>query len=310
MEVIIVGLGSIAAKHILALKQIDDKVNIKALRSSRNAAIISGITNIYDVKDIGKPNFVIISNPTYLHAGTIKLFAERNIPMFIEKPVVNTLEHIVELTQLIELKDAVTYTACNLRFHPCINFLKKYLAYNDIFINEVNIYCGSYLPDWRPGKNYQDIYSAHLSMGGGVHLDLFHEMDYTCWIFGYPESYKGFSSSKSGLKIEAPDYGNYLLSYANFNVSIVLNYYRKEPKRSIEILFKEETWLVDLIANKIMSASGTVIFEDQRFKMIDTYIDQMRYFISHLESDIPPMNSFKESVEILKISLANESLKG
>ncbi|NQX55251.1 Gfo/Idh/MocA family oxidoreductase [Pedobacter panaciterrae] len=306
MDVVIIGLGSISTKHIFALRSLDYEVNIKALRSSRNAGNVDGITNIYDFKDIGQPDFVIISNPTYLHYNTIREVAEQRIPMFIEKPVVHTLENIAHLQQMIEPNSIFTYVACNLRFHPCIQFLKSYLNNSNERINEVNIYCGSFLPDWRKGKNYRDIYSANLNMGGGVHLDLFHEMDLACWLFGLPSFYRSNTTNLSSLKIDAPDYANYLLSFSDFNVSILLNYYRRKPKRTIEILFENTTWTVDLIRNNILTDEGEIIFNNEGYDLINSYVDQMSYFVSHLKDDTLPMNTFSESIEILKITLSNE----
>ena len=43
--------------------------------------------------------------------------------------------------------------------------------------------CHSYLPQWRK-KNYKKSYSSNAKLGGGVSLDLSHEIDYIQWIFG------------------------------------------------------------------------------------------------------------------------------
>lgn len=308
MDVLIIGLGSIAAKHIAALKHIEIDVNIIALRSDGANEII-GVQNIFNISELKvKPAFVIISNPTFLHSQTILNTAALGIPLFIEKPPMSSLLSLNKVLTVINDRKILTYVACNLRFHPCIKFLKEFLEINiNININEINIYCGSYLRDWRPGKNYRELYSVNPEMGGGVHLDLFHEFDYVVWLFGMPDSYCGFRSSKSTLNIDAADYANHLLLYENFNVSIVLNYYRRDPKRSIEIVFDHGTWIVDLINNSIISDGKTVIFQQKEYKIAESYIDQMEYFVSCLKDKRQPMNSFQESTEILKISLSDVS---
>jgi predicted dehydrogenase len=307
MNILIVGLGSIAAKHINALREINEQINIYAFRSKPDSEVLEGITNIYDLNDI-KVNldFAIISNPTHLHYQFIDALADKGVNLFVEKPPLASLENAADLIKKIEANNIVSYVACNLRFHPCLQFLKKALETNSWRINEINIYSGSYLPDWRPGKNFREIYSANPEMGGGVHLDLFHELDYTYWLFGKPNKTSSLKRSVSGLDIKAIDYANYILEYDGYTASIVLNYYRREPKRTIEILFDHETWTIDLINNKITGGDGSVIFSDNSFGVIKTYTDQMNYFINSLSITNEQMNTFAESIEVLKLCLTNE----
>jgi predicted dehydrogenase len=187
MKVLIIGLGSIAKKHISSLMELIPDVKIYAFRSVKNSANVLNVINIYDFNDT--PNdvdFIIISNPTSLHANTIEQFLNFNAPIFIEKPIFDKIETNSSLVNLIQEKNLKTYIACNLRFHPAIVFLKNYLQNSSKRINEVNVYCGSYLPEWREATNYIDSYSAKSSLGGGVHLDLIHELDYCIWLFGFP----------------------------------------------------------------------------------------------------------------------------
>ena len=305
MKILIIGLGSIATKHINALNSQYKDITFYAYRSKKNASKIDGIINLYELDELNqKFDFAIISNPTNLHAEFIKILANKNIDLFIEKPPVHSLNDIEKLISTINDSNIQTYVACNLRFNPCIQFLKKYLSTNTYSINEVNIYCGSYLPDWRPNKDYKTIYSANAEMGGGVHLDLFHELDYTHWLFGKPLKSHSIKRSVSTLNINAFDYANYILEYEKFTANIVLNYYRKDPKRIIEIVFENETFNIDLIKNRITDSKEKIIFESVNYNALDAYKFQMENFITTLKSNQKQINTFIESIEILKTCLA------
>jgi predicted dehydrogenase len=307
MNILIIGLGSIARKHIDAIRALEIDAKIYALRSSQNALIEDKIENIFSFEHFDIPiNFAIISNPTNLHYKYIQVLAEKEIPIFIEKPALHSLENSDKLVQLVESNKIITYVGCNLRFHPCIVFLKNYLKTEKIRINEVNVYCGSYLPDWRPDKDFRKIYSANAGMGGGVHLDLFHELDYTIWLFGFPNKSVSIKRNVSCLDIDAVDYANYCLEYTDFTANIVLNYYRNRSKRIIEVVSENQILLVDLIKNIIVDEEDNVLFEIPNFVINQTYEDQIRYFINCLVLSQQPMNSLKESIEVLKIVLQNE----
>ncbi|SNR14897.1 Gfo/Idh/MocA family protein [Tenacibaculum jejuense] len=301
MKVVIIGLGSIAKKHIEAINVIESENQIYALRHSKESLPVDGIIDFYDIELIKEinPSFVIVSNLTSEHFKTLKKLLEFNYPLFIEKPLFSGVgEKEKELVRAINDKKIKTYVACNLRFHEGIRFLKKELK--DKKVEEVNVYCGSYLPDWRPGKDFRKIYSANKEMGGGVHIDLIHELDYLYWIFKEPKSIVKTFSSKSSLNISSVDYANFIWEYETFYANIILNYYRKEPKRTFEVLTHQGTYLLDLLSNKIMFNNSTIFESKQGLK--DMYIDQMNFFTHHVIKG-EKFNTIRESYKVLELCL-------
>lgn len=302
MKVLIIGLGSIARKHISALKEIEPGVAITALRSTLNSKEVDGIKDIYDWAEIQEenPDFIIISNPTSFHYDTLKKIGSSKIPLFIEKPLFDKagLETDI-LEQEITQKGTPTYVACNLRFLDSLKKIKEIVTKETV--NEVNVYCGSYLPDWRPGVDYKTVYSANKEMGGGVHIDLIHELDYLYWIFGIPLNTNSFFRNRSSLCITAYDYANYIWEYTGFSVSVILNYYRRDLKRTFEIVCDSGTFLVDLFKNTI-SFNEVIIFESKQ-KTIDTYIEQMSYFIDSVLKKNKSFNTISDANKVLNLCI-------
>jgi predicted dehydrogenase len=303
MKVLIVGLGSIAQKHIKALREIVPLVEVYAWRSSAEASPVSGITNLYQLSDVAELaiDFAIICNPTSLHQQTIEALTPYQIPLFIEKPV---FDHLNAETTIKAIQDnhIATYVACNLRFLGCIRFVKEYIQGKRV--NEVNSYCGSYLPDWRPGQDFRKVYSANKEMGGGVHIDLIHEIDYLYWLFNAPDQVVVTKTSRSSLGISAIDYANYVMQYPDFSANVVLNYYRRDAKRTLEILLADGTLGVDLLKNKVFF-NGEVIYSSSN-TIAETYKDQMSFFIDHILKNKETFNPIEEAFEILTLCIAND----
>ncbi len=302
MNILIIGLGSIAKKHIAALKQIDLEAKFYALRSSNNSNQFEDVINITEINSILKFDFVIISNPTAFHSEAIQIAAKLNIPLFIEKPPFHKLVDAEICLSLIAKYNLITYTAFNLRFLDCLKFLKKNIKISKV--QEVNVYCGSYLPEWRTNIDYKKNYSANELMGGGVHLDLIHEMDYVLWLFGNPIEVRKILRSKSKIDINSIDYTNYALVYDGFVVNIVLNYFRRDPKRTCEIVFDDTTWNVNLMTNTIIDLKDNSNVFQSAQTVINTYKNQMEYFCNCISQNQVPFNSLVESVNTLKTALA------
>jgi predicted dehydrogenase len=304
-----VGYGSIAKKHIAAIDEL--YLNSEVVLIRRNVCDInSDLKNISfrsssDLNELKKVDVIFITNPTSLHVETINKVIEFNKPLFIEKPLADTVKELPFIIARINELQIINYHACALRFHPCIEYLKNNLL-PQMRINEITVYCGSFLPEWRRGVNYRETYSANASMGGGVHLDLIHEVDFCYYLFGKPDMTNIFLTNKSSLEISAFDFAHYFWQYKTFNLQITLNYYRKDYKRIIELVAEDATYTIDIKKCSI-SKNGEAIFLDNSIPN-DWYKRQIEYFMGQVKANQKCANDVNEAYKVLKLCL-NESEK-
>lgn len=88
MIFLIIGLGSIARKHIEAIKYIHPEADIFALRSSMGVSGVEGVKDIYNLSELNiVPDYILITNPTHLHEEAIASCLAFHKPMLIEKPL-------------------------------------------------------------------------------------------------------------------------------------------------------------------------------------------------------------------------------
>ncbi len=292
------GLGSIGKRHLKNLRKLEndrnDNFEIHAFRSSTKKLpedIEKNVDKeIYKKVDFEKYDIVFITNPTILHFQTIKEIVNKTRDMFIEKPIFSeTFQNICE----IDFKeDSVYYTACPLRFNPVIEYLNWYL--NDKKIFSVRTICSSYLPEWRKGVDYRNVYSARKELGGGVSIDLIHELDYLKYLFGYPENIVNVRGKYSNLEINTEDLSLYILEYDDKLIELHLDYFGRIPQRKIEIYTNEEIILCDLYTQKIRFLKRE---KEIQFEKEDIYIKEMNYFLDRIDRR---EKSFNEPIDAYK----------
>ncbi|MFY0690131.1 MAG: Gfo/Idh/MocA family oxidoreductase [Cyclobacteriaceae bacterium] len=303
LKILIVGWGSIAKQHVQALHNLNRKFELYRLvrnNSSDEQRFIKSYKHVSAI-DV-QLDFAIIANPSSLHARTIEALSVLDIPLFVEKPFVTSISELETVLQIINKKQLVVYVAHCLRFLGCLRFLESYIRNTNRQINEVNAYFGSYLPDWRPGQDYRLTYSTNKSLGGGVDLDLIHEPDYVYWLFGLPINVKKVISNRSHLKLDVPDMAHLIFEYDDFMAFITVNYYRKDTKRTMEIVMEDQTLDIDLIENTVISSSGELLYKGSPLKEKAYLDDQMNYFLSNYNGAFD-FNNPAEAGELLKLCI-------
>ena len=303
MKFCFIGLGSIASRHICNLKSILGKdAVIDVLRSGKGRELsddIAGMINkvCYSENELADHyDAVFITNPTSKHYDTLKAHFSRSDYFFIEKPVFETGDE--DLSPFDDAKK-VFYTACPLRYTNVVQYLKKNIDFDDVY--SMRCISSSYLPDWRPGIDYRDTYSAHKDLGGGVSIDLIHEWDYIHYLIGSPLDVKSIIRKKSDLEIDSDDIAVYIAEYPNKIVELHLDYFGRKTVRRIELYCKNDTITADLVDQKIIyEKAGKVI--DLSQERNEFQIRELRHFLDIFSGKEECDNDLVESTSILRIT--------
>jgi len=301
MKIIFFGLGSIGQRHCRLLQKHFEH-ELFALRTHEGSAqSVEGVQEVSDESEIDeiKPDVAFITNPTFLHIPTALSCAERGMHLFIEKPLSHTEESVDELVQLCEKDKLSCYTAYCLRFHPVIEKMQSLLEGKQVY--HFRVVCSSYLPQWRPNQNAKDNYSAKSSMGGGVVLDLSHEIDYVRYLFGKVQNVQSRSGRIADLTVDSEEYADILLEFeSGVCGNLHLNFLSLHTERTIHVDFKDGYLTGDLINHSLKYVYKNAS-EDLLLEITDDelFLKQLNYFFDHL-SNGQSMNNLKESKEILK----------
>lgn len=303
LKICFIGIGSIAKRHIKNLISIcqekEISIQIDALRRKNSVNYnIEGFqfnTIFYEYDEIPSDYDVIfITNPTEYHIEALERVHNKARHFFIEKPI-TSYQKISMVSNLIYRSESVYYVACPLRYTNIIQYIKNTVNLNDVL--SVRCISSSYLPDWRPGTNYKDSYSAHKELGGGVSIDLIHEWDYIQYLFGNPSNILCLSGKISNLDINSEDYACYIADYRDKIVELHLDYFGREPIRQIMLIMKDETLVGDFVKCKIykMKSGDMIDFSETRD---DYQKKELEYFLS-LIKDEQAINYIPESCRTL-----------
>jgi len=306
-KIAIVGLGSIGIRHLNNLHEVLREkgcaFSIDAIRHENRVPLEASIQDKLNVVYLDDENIpddydvLFITNPTYLHFSTIQRYVKNTRHMFIEKPVFDQTE--INIEKLGLHSDSRYYVACPLRYKKILQFLEVHEIREKAI--SVRVICSSYLPEWRPGKDYRNTYSARKVQGGGVSIDLIHEWDFIKYLFGRPIRVEAILDKVSSLEIDSEDIAVYIAKFPSMVFEMHLDYFGRVPRRMLEIYTNEEVIEVDLLANQVTYLRGekTVEFSEDR----DTYQKaELRHFFDIVEGNIENDNTIENAIHTMKLA--------
>ena len=311
LRFLIVGFGSIGRRHFDNLKQVGD-VKVDVL--SRRHLDLPG-SRVYSSPEEalgGQYDAVFIANETALHIPAAIAFAERGCHLFIEKPLSDSMKDVHKLVKLVDRHSLKVMVGCNMRFHPAVRLVERLVRESRIGrIISARIEAGEYLPNWHPGRDYRNSYSARRESGGGVILDLIHELDYACWFFGIASKVFCLSGKKSDLEIETEDTAEILIDFRNGALCEVhLDYLQRPSCRSFKLTGTKGTIWADLLTSKVSiygnNTSGMEGIDlKEGLERNRMYMCEVKHFIDYLGgSSREPLPSLDNGIKVLQIALA------
>ena len=290
---LIIGYGSAGKNHEKILNKIGLKTNIFSRRKIKTKNYINSLNEVLENL---KPQYVVIANETSEHYKTLCILENHNVQkIMIEKPIF----HKVLKIKNFEIENI--FVGYNLRFHPLILKLFNEIRFQKILSVDARV--GSYLPDWRKGRDYKEVYSSDNNKGGGVLRDLSHEIDYLIWMFGNVSELVSLGGHFSSLSGDSEDIYKLILKMDRCkSVSLSLDYLNRLHQRDITVITDKNSYYVDLRTNTFFSSTSEKCII-KNFSNSKTYND---LHIDIIENSGKNSCTYQEAIQVLNVIYAAE----
>lgn len=294
------GLGSIGSRHLRNLTEIlkdrKDTIDISWIQHEVREIpeeFKNVIKNVYQYGDKIPDNFdvIFITNSTYRHRDTIEILQWHTKALFIEKPLFAfSGEKLGRVNP-----HCLYYVACPIRYKKVIQYIKETVRREDVL--SANAICSSYLPEWRPNTDYRKCYSAIQKMGGGVSLDLIHELDYLSYLLGDIKEIYNIRGHVSSLEIDSDDVSVYIAKTENAVIQVYLDYFGRVDIRKLLVFTKQDTIEADLLRNSVMFLKS-----GEKMEFTETRDDfqkqELLYFLDIVEGKMPNTNDLEQAEKL------------
>lgn len=313
-KILVVGLGSIARRHIANIIQLRPSTAIMVLRHREAVLpdavagqVEGGTTSVEDAL-AWRPDAVLITGPSSMHVASAIPFASCGAHILIEKPLSSGMDDVPLLLAACRQGGGVLMVAYNFRYSSSMRRFHQAAADGLAgSILHVRAEAGQYLPDWRPSTPYRESVSARRALGGGVLLELSHEIDYVRWLGGEVTSVSALVGKQSDLDLDVEDTADLLLTFAGGATGHVhVDMIQRKPARACKVVGSEGTLRWDGITGEVLfdrpGGAGTEVLhsagaEDRN----EMYVEEMKHFFACCEGRAEPQASGRDGAKVLEI---------
>ena len=225
------GLGSIGRRHADVLASMGYEVLGWPVRD-RSAGpgdprVVDDTTALRLVPEV---DLVVVSTDTSRHvADTLQALEHGARRVLIEKPLAPSVPHAAALLAHPGASERVV-VAAPLRAHRGFDAFRSAVAALG-GPKYATVVSQSWLPSWRPDRDYRSSYSARAEEGGALR-DLVHEIDYAVMAIGAPRSLTAVLDRDGPLDMEAEQGATLLWSTdAGDTVTVRIDYLTRPPRR-------------------------------------------------------------------------------
>ena len=264
-RILIVGYGSIGQRHLRVVRSALPNADIRVLRRSATAQAIEGVnavcTQLQDALAFS-PQLAVIASPASEHLQAATALVSQGCHVLIEKPLCLPDEDIAKFIVACKAKPEVAVqVGYNLRFLDSLRHFRQLILENTLGkVLSVRCEVGQYLPDWRPGQDYRNSASAQRVLGGGVLMELSHELDYLQWILGRCNWVSAYLGCHSDLVLDVEDTAQLWLGHSGYSsagdktevvVALCMDFYRRDATRRCTAICEQGSITWDAIDGRV-----------------------------------------------------------
>lgn len=315
-RILIVGLGSIGTRHVRLARELMPNAQIAVLRhqSCQHPDDI-GIDHCYTNLDEAlrfRPQAAVIASPATYHLEAAVSLAQAGVHLLIEKPIAATSKGVMELIEICRSRHTILMVGYNLRFLPSLQRFRELLEVRRVGrVLSVRAEIGQFLPSWRPGSDYRQTVSAKAALGGGVLLELSHEIDYLRWLFGEVEWVSAIQRKQSSLEIDVEDTAHLVMGFDHAPeatpvvASLNMDFIRHDTTRTCTVIGETGTLRWNAIAGMVeFFEQGSNVWQTlftHSSQRNESYQAEWHHFLRCIADGTPPLISGEDGLGVLRI---------
>jgi predicted dehydrogenase len=315
-DVIIIGSGSAGRRHALALRELFPNASINVIKRSNSQQPTELLTqkniNIVDrFENIEGASYgvVVIASPATLHCDDALRMIENSNFLLIEKPVTADLKSAMRIQSILKNSKKKLRVAYHLRFSETVVKVKELIESGTYGkLASANFNYSQSLPLWRPLIDERQSVSARKELGGGVLLELSHEIEAVQYLMGDINSVSNVSLSKEGANTDGEvetlaTFSGETKNGKNFNIH--LDMITSPPIREWSFKFESAQVEANLLAGVIqISDNGADFYKIHESEPLERDRAELSLLKSFL--DIPNFNkidlcTIDEATNVIKV---------
>jgi predicted dehydrogenase len=316
VNLIVVGCGSVGRRHarnLAALTAGDGSVFVHDIDVAAVEAVVAetGATPLAHIDDLRLHGIrgAIVALPNHLHVPVARQLLEQDVSVLVEKPISHTLEGVDEAIALARSRRLVLMTGYNLRHHPNLVQAKRLLDEGAIGRPiSGRFYFGYNLALWRPGTDYRLNYGAIAAQGGGVILDVTHEIDLVTWLLGDVAEVACLAGTLTDLDVDTEDVAALLLRMTSGAiVELHLDYADLAYERGFRLVGTGGTLAWDMPSATLAAYRATAGEWETSSVELDfneTYIGELRHFLDAIRGEATAYDDGTQARRTLAVALA------
>jgi predicted dehydrogenase len=315
-RLLIVGFGSIGARHARIVRQLNPDARIAVLRhrgceGMEGRGVDHCVTNLEDAL-MFRPQAAVIANAASHHIDVALPLARAGVPLLVEKPLAMASRPARELIDTCQTHGVTLMTGYNLRFVPSLQYFAQCIRERQIGrVLSVRAEVGQFLPTWRPESDYRRTVSANAALGGGVLLELSHEFHYLRWVFGEVEWVSAVQRRQSSLDIDVDDTAHVILGFLHgphrvpLMTSLNMDFIRHDVTRCCTAIGESGSLRWDGVRGSVEKFSeggeGWECLFEHRGGRDESYVAEWRHFFQCMREGRTPDVSGIDGMEVLRV---------
>ena len=290
LNILLIGLGNMGKVHKRVIEN-NESTNLYGVVDTsfkKKHEIVDGIEYFNDFHlvnfDDGLIDGVVISSTTNTHYEIAKQFLERNIAVFLEKPISIDKSEIEKLLILASSQETIFRCGLIETYNPIFQYIKG-LNLNDII--SVHIYRHS-----QPVAGQRKLENVLFDL-------TLHDISVLGYLFGNPDLQPiGQNLNLVQNSIESADL---LFTFEGKNIFISTSRESQIKIRKWDILTKNKLYQIDLVQKSIdIYESGTVNFTPTN--LLNSKVNHSRLsFVNHIETAQIQLNAFINNIHNNKL---------